>query len=639
MLDIVTNAFVAIIEPCYQLTGNWWMAVLLFTVLTKVILLPLSLWCQWNSIIMVKLMPELNRLKIKYYGDAETIGEKQAALYKEKHYHPMLSLVPLAIQVLILFGLVDAIHLITDHGTPGTELLGLVPSEDGGIALAMPVLAALSAAVMGFAQNRINPLQKEQSSLEKNTTNGFSIALSLFLGFFVATGMGFYWVVSNLTAIAIQALCNVIIKPKKFIDYADLADSRAELEELESLDGKAKRKWYQRDPLGKREKQDFKRFFKVVDKHLVVYSEGSGFYKYFKGAIEYVLAHTDGNIHYVTNDPNDQVFELAKSQPRIKPYYIGQKRAITLMMKMDADVVLTTQEDLDNYYIKRSYVRDDVEYVFTFHHMTSTHMTALEKSYDNFDTLLCAGPHQIEEIRRAEQMRGLPSKKLVECGYPLLDKVIEGYKALPAKANDKPVVLIAPSWQEDCILDLCIDEMLDSLLGRGWKVIVRPHPEYTKRYKARWQALQAKYETVPEDELLFEKDFSSNTTVFTSDILVTDWSSISCEFSFATLKPTVFVDTPMKIGNPDYEKLGIEPTDISLRNQIGVSVSLDEVKDMGDVVSALLSNQSEWHSRIEGIRDSFIFNIGHSDEIAGEYLINAVLSKQEQKSRKGENLD
>lgn len=138
------------------------MAILLFTVIIKIVLMPLSLWCQWNSIVMVKIMPELNRIKVKYFGDAETIGEKQTLLNKKHHYHPLLSLIPLAAQILVLFGLVEVIHGITDHGAPGTEFLGMVPIEDGGLSWIMPLLAGLSAVVMGFAQNRINPLQREQ---------------------------------------------------------------------------------------------------------------------------------------------------------------------------------------------------------------------------------------------------------------------------------------------------------------------------------------------------------------------------------------------------------------------------------------------------------------------------------------------
>lgn len=634
MLDAFASLLWLIVQPCYDLTGNWWIAILLFTVIIKLLMLPLSLWVQRSAILMVQLMPALNRINVKFFGDREAIGEAQSALFKERHYHPMVSLVPLAIQILILFGLVEVVHWITDGGAPGTEFMGMVPWEDGGASWIMPLLAGLSAIVMGFAQNRINPLQKEQSRAEKNMTNGLSIGLSFILGIFVATGMGFYWVVSNLMSIVIQALCNIIIKPAKYIDYDELEASRADIEALHALEaGRKKRRWF--DPLSKREKADYKRFFNTVNKHIVFYSESSGFYKYFKGAIEWLLKNSDAPIHYVTNDPDDQIFELAKREPRIKPYFIGQKKTITLLMKMDADVVVTTQEDLDNYYNKRSYIRKDVEYVFMFHHMTSTHMVATKESYDNYDAILCVGPHQVAELRRAEEVRDLPKKELVECGYDLIDEVIASYEHDEATRvpNERPTVLIAPSWQEDCILDSCIDEMLASLLGHGYRVIVRPHPEYVKRYQVRWEALKTRYAHVSAEELCFEGDFSTNTSVLTSDILITDWSSIPCEFCFASKKPAVFVDTPMKVSNPDWEELGIEPTDISLRNQIGRSVAMEDAGAINDVVAHMLATQDEWKEAITEVLDGFVFNRGHGGEAAGEYLLGRMLAKQEERKQ------
>lgn len=635
MLDVLASVLSLIVQPCYELTGNWWASIFLFTLIIKVILMPLALWCQKNSIVMVQLMPDLNRIKVKYFGDHETIGEKQNELYKQKHYHPMLSLIPLAVQIIILFGLVEVVHGITDGGAPGTEFLGMVPFEDGGASWIMPLLAGLSAVLLGFAQNRINPLQKEQSKAEKNMTNGLSIGLSLVLGIFVAAGMAFYWICSNLIAILVQVLCNIIIRPAKYIDYADLEASTKELEELNSLS--EKKKWYKRDPLAKREKQDYKRFFNVVNKHVVFCAESSGFYKYYRGAIEWLLANSDTRIHYITNDPNDKIFELAKEQPRILPYYIGVKRQITLMMKMDADVVVTTQEDLDNFYIKRSYVRKDTEYIFTFHHMTSTHLTATKNAYDNYDSILCVGPHQINEIRRAEELRGTKHKELVKCGYELLDREISDFKALGEHRNEKPTFLIAPSWQEDCILDLCAEKVIDPLLGKGYRIIVRPHPEYTKRYKARWETLISKYANVPEDELYFERDFSSNATIFTSDVLITDWSSIACEFSFSTLKPSIFIDTPMKVSNPDWQELEIEPTDISLRNEIGVALPIDRLDELEKIAKNMIENPQEWQERTMAARSRTIFNIGHGGEAAGEYILSRILAKQNQRHENAKN--
>lgn len=642
-MEVLASALSLILQPCYELSHNWWVAILLFTVIVKVILLPMSLWCQKNSIAMVQLMPDLYRIKVKYFGDKEVIGEKQNDLYKEKHYHPLLSLVPLAVQILILFGLVDVIHTITDNGAPGTEFLGLVPSEDGGLSWIMPLLAGLSAVLMGYAQNRIHPLQKEQSAAEKNMTNGLSIALSFFLGIFVAAGMAFYWVCSNLTSIAVQALCNVVMKPGKYINYDDLQAARAEFEALDSLSSD-RGKWWQRDPLAKREKADYKRFFSIVDKHIVFLSEGSGFYKYFEGAIDWVLNHSSACVHYITNDPDDQIFDIAKAKPRILPYYIGEKKLITLMMKMDADIVVLTLEDLENYYIKRSYVRKDVEYVFMPHHMTSMHLVSKKGAFDHYDTVLCVGPHQVKELKRSEELYQTRRKKLVECGYDLIDANIDSYEKRLAgggavqecaangcgsKTAVRPQVLIAPSWQEDCLLDSCADEVIGSLLGRGFRVVVRPHPEYVKRRAPKWEALQARFAHVPDDELRFEKDFSSNASVFGSDVLITDWSSVFCEFAFSTLKPCVFIDTPMKVGNSHYEDLQLVPTDIQWRSQVGMSFKTDNLDALGEGVQSLIDNQPEWTERIRKVRSQSIFNLGHGAEVAGEYLISSMVAKQE----------
>ena len=43
MMEAITNALMLLMQPCYALTQNWWLAIALFTVLVKVILLPLSL--------------------------------------------------------------------------------------------------------------------------------------------------------------------------------------------------------------------------------------------------------------------------------------------------------------------------------------------------------------------------------------------------------------------------------------------------------------------------------------------------------------------------------------------------------------------------------------------------------------------
>ena len=79
--------------------SNYIIAMILFTLLTKILLLPIGIWTQKNGIKMVQMRPYLNLIKVKHFGDKDTIADETAALYKAKKYHPLLGTLPLIIQI------------------------------------------------------------------------------------------------------------------------------------------------------------------------------------------------------------------------------------------------------------------------------------------------------------------------------------------------------------------------------------------------------------------------------------------------------------------------------------------------------------------------------------------------------------
>ena len=619
-MDIIARPLSVLMEFCYQLVGNYALAIVLFTLLTKIILLPLSLWTHKNGIAMVCMTPELNRLKVKYFGDKDMIAEETQALYKQEKYHPIANTVPMIVQLVMLIGVINAVKLTLGDTK---SMLTAVPSEVGGAALLMPLAAGVAALALGLAQNRFNPLQREQGKAEQWMTNGFSIAISLVLGAFVPLGVGVYWIASNLLSIVQQLVLNMIIKPEKYIDYAELEKSKQELASINTLSANVSAE----DK--KREKDDYKRFFSVANKHLVFYSEKSGFYKYFKDVIAYLIEKSNVVIHYVTNDPNDQVFEIAKTQKQIKPYYIGEKRLITLFMKMDADIVVMTCPDLDKYHLKRSYVRNDIEYIYMFHYPLSTHMVLQNGALDHYDTIFCVGDFQFDEIRAAERVYNLPEKKLISAGYGQLEQLYNDYQKLDLKKREHPKILIAPSWQPDNILDSCLDSLLAQLLNHGYEVVVRPHPEYVKRYKPRMDQIVHKYENCEDSGLRFELDFTSNTSIFDSDVLITDWSGTAYEFSFVTLKPAVFIDTKPKINNPEYKRLGIEPLEFVLRSEVGIRVDPEKLDGLNEQIQNLLASQDKYAKHIEEIREKYIANFGTSGQVGGQYILSQLKARQQ----------
>ena len=144
-----------------------------------------------------------------------------------------------------------------------------IAESKGGIAIWIPVIAALSALIMCVCQNLMNVLQQEQSKLNQWSMVILSVGLSLYLGFFVPAGVALYWTFSNLFAVVLQCLLNIWINPKKYVNYEELEKTTKELKELSNLDKTKKRSKEQI----KKEKEDYKRFFKIANKHLVFYSE------------------------------------------------------------------------------------------------------------------------------------------------------------------------------------------------------------------------------------------------------------------------------------------------------------------------------------------------------------------------------
>ena len=694
LTDILGVPLGYIMQFCHFLLSDYGLAIVLFTLLTKIVILPVGIWVHKNSIKMVKIQPAINRLKAKFFGDGERIAEEQSKMFKEQKYNPFASLIPLAIQIILLLGVVAVIYhpfqyvfrtpdavveemyeiadvdtesnyaeinlvqavqqkpeLFEDFAQTSSEAkeavknagefdlnffgfdLSWTPSavlKTNPVAILAPLLAGLSSWFLCHMQNKINVLQSEQSKANKYGTMIFSVALSLYLGFFVPAGVALYWMASNLFGILQIVLLNAIIPPKKYVDYEELEASRKELAALNALGGE-KKGIFAKDPNAKREKADYKRFFSITNKHLVFFSEKSGFYKYFENIIEALLKNTNVTIHYVTNDPNDKIFEKAEKEPKIKAYYIGPKKIITFMMKMDADIVVMTTPELDSLHIKRSYVKKDVEYIYTFHAAASTHMCVKEDAHDNFDTIFCVGPHQVEEIRAAEKLRNLKEKTLVPVGFGVIDNLIEMYDKMEKKEKPMKQILIAPSWQEDNIFDSCLDEILPQLLHKGNKVIIRPHPEYVKRFKGKMDAIVEKYKDEVGEDFEIELDFSSNRTIWESDLIMTDWSAIAYEFSYATKKPTLFINTPMKVLNPNYKLIPCVPAEIAWKDQVGISLELNEVNKVGDTVAELLGNPEKYEAKITEALNRNIFNIGHSGLEGAKYIYNRIVEKQKNK--------
>ena len=244
---------------------------------------------------------------------------------------------------------------------------------------------------------------------------------------------------------------------------------------------------------------------------------------------------------------------------------------------------------------------------------------------DHFDTVFCSGSTQKQEEEQREIIYNLPSRKLLEIGYPLIDEMRNNYIE---RTNSVKKILIAPSWQKDNIVDVCLETILDYLKNENYKIIVRPHPQEVRMKKSYMDNLKQKYNS---DNIEIQTDFSSNSTILEADLLISDWSDIIWEFAFTTKKPLLLINTAMKVENPEWKKNKTVPLIISLRDKLGKNLDLDNLNMIPETVKYLFDHSKEYKNVIEELAQDNLYNLGNSAEIGAKYLIKTMKEKAEKR--------
>ena len=219
------------------------------------------------------------------------------------------------------------------------------------------------------------------------------------------------------------------------------------------------------------------RFLKLSkdEKEIIFYAEHAGYYPNFEGILKELNIKSNKKFCYITSDINDPI--LKNNDSKINSFYIKNFLPF-FMLLVNCKVFVMTLTDLNQFHLKRSI--NNVHYVYVFHALVSSHMMYREGAFDHYDTILCVGPHHEKEIRKRERDLNLKPKRLIQGGYYRLERISNKYKNLNLDHDGKNI-LIAPSWGPQNIIESCGIEIVKKLLDLKYKVMLRPHPETTKR--------------------------------------------------------------------------------------------------------------------------------------------------------------
>jgi YidC/Oxa1 family membrane protein insertase len=183
---------------------------------------------------------------------------------------------------------------------------------------------------------------------------------------------------------------------------------------------------------------------------------------------------------------------------------------------------------------------------------------------------------------------------------------------------DKKLVIIAPSYGEKNLLEICGGKLIEILLKENFKVLLRPHYRILNDSKKLINSIKEKFGK--NKNFIFEESVIPSESFHNSKCLISDWSGISFEYAFVFEKPIIFIDVPKKILNTEFNRISSEPIEIAIREKIGKIVSPDNLSEIPDLIKKIDIDSNLINNEIKEIRSKTVFNINKSASVGAEYI-------------------
>ncbi|WEG73330.1 YidC/Oxa1 family membrane protein insertase [Vagococcus intermedius] len=192
--------------------SNAGIGIILFTIIVRVILLPLMHYQNKSMRKTQEIQPKIKALQVKYASkDPDTkrkLQEEQQRLYNEHGVNPFAGCLPLLVQMPILMALWQSISRI--QGLSSGRFLWLeLGSPDPYFIL--PILAA----IFTFISTKLSSMSQIESNPTMKMMTYFMPAMILFMGINLASGLSLYWVVSNAFQVGQTLVINNPFKIKR----------------------------------------------------------------------------------------------------------------------------------------------------------------------------------------------------------------------------------------------------------------------------------------------------------------------------------------------------------------------------------------------------------------------------------------
>ena len=213
---IIALPFLRLLKVFYRVVPNYGIAIILLTVVVRLLTLPMSIKGQRSMMRMQRLQPQVTRLREKFKDDSERLNREMVDLYKRNHVNPLGGCLPMVVQFPVFIGLYEAllnavdlrhapfVGWIQDLSAPDVLPIPGMPAIPFTDLHGIPVLVLLMTG-SSFLQQWLMPRQPDPS--QQRMMMFMPLAFSLiFLS--LPAGLTLYYLSSNLLGIAQQVILN-----------------------------------------------------------------------------------------------------------------------------------------------------------------------------------------------------------------------------------------------------------------------------------------------------------------------------------------------------------------------------------------------------------------------------------------------
>jgi len=198
--DFIARPLLHVLKFFYSYVGNYGIAIILLTIIIKLIFWPLTQKSYASMKAMQTLQPEMQKIREKYKNDKERLNREIMELYKTKRVNPLGGCLPMLIQIPVFFALYKV-------------LLGNIALRHAPFVFWLTDLSAkdpyyITPLIMGgtmFLQQKMSP-----STMDPTQAKMFMIMPVVFTFLFLnfPSGLVIYWLVNNILTILQQYLIN-----------------------------------------------------------------------------------------------------------------------------------------------------------------------------------------------------------------------------------------------------------------------------------------------------------------------------------------------------------------------------------------------------------------------------------------------